>query len=68
MTEYYERLAAFLSELAATKDGGPIPPDPTYIRDAINLLISEGYFTEADLKRQALRDYDVIIHDRFFIR
>lgn len=65
---YYQRIAAFLSEYTERKaDGGPIPPDPVYIVDAISLLISEGMFTKDELKLAALEKYDVIIPDRFFL-
>ena len=65
---YYQRIAAFLSEyVEMTADGGPIPPDPVYIVDAISLLISEGMFTKDELKLEALEKYDVIIPDRFFL-
>lgn len=64
---YYQRIAAFLSEyVERTADGGPIPPDPVYIMDAISLLISEGAFTKYDMKLEALEKYDVIIPDRYF--
>lgn len=68
MGSYYQRIAAFLSEYTErTADGGPIPPDPVYIRDAISQLISGGWFTKEELKQEALEKYDVIIPDRMFL-
>ena len=64
----YDRVASFLSEYASTDAGCVIPPDLVYIADAISLLISEGIFTEATMKMAALKMYDVVIPDRFFIR
>ena len=65
---YYQRIAAFLScYTKLQRDGGPIPPDPVYIRDAISQLISGGWFTKEELKREALEKYDVIIPDRMFM-
>lgn len=63
-----DRIASFLSEYAELAAGGRIPPDPVHIADAINLLISTGFFTEDTMKAEALKEYDVVIPDRFFIR
>lgn len=63
-----DRIASFLSEYCTTDAGCIIPPDPVYIADAISLLISEGIFTESSMKMAALKMYDVVIPDRFFIR
>lgn len=65
---YYERIAAFLSDYMEMNPGhDPIPPDPIYITDAISMMTSEYGFTKAELKREALEKYDVIIADRFFL-
>lgn len=63
---YYQRIAAFLSEYAYY-DGQEVPPNPAAIRDTIATLLELGIFrSKTDLQRAALRDYDVIIGDRFF--
>lgn len=65
---YYQRIAAFLSCYAELRQGGgPIPPNPLYIRDAISMLISEQGFTREQLQREALEKFDVIIPDRMFM-
>lgn len=68
MMSYYQRIAAFLSEYVCYEGGEAVPPNPVAIRDAIAALLQLGVFdTKAELQRAALRDYDVIIGDRFFL-
>lgn len=63
---FYERLAAYLSELVVTTDGQPIPPNPVSITTVIGLLINSGQLTPAEMRREALEKYDVIIPDHYF--
>ena len=65
---FYERLAAYLSERVATTDGRPIPPNPVAITTVIALLINSGQLTPADMRREALEKYDVIIPDHYFTK
>lgn len=62
---YYERISAFVSDYLQTVDGSPIPPDPRYIVAALKMLIKMGLPKE-EIKRRAVRDYDVIIREDLF--
>lgn len=63
---FYERLACFLSQFAELENGDPIPEDPLYIRDAINLLLTEGIPKEK-IRQEALIQYGVYIPDDYFM-
>lgn len=63
---YYSRIAAFLSEYVQMGDGGPVPPDPAYIRAALTVLVEDEVFSIEEIKRYALQDYDVIIREDLF--
>lgn len=56
-----QRLAAFLSQYARDKDGGVIPPELAYVKDAIALLIDEEVMTAEEIRREALEEFDVIV-------
>lgn len=64
---FYKRLAAYLSQYVATEDGGELPPNPVYLRDAIHLLTYCGPFTKEQLRSEALEMYDVIIPEDYFM-
>ena len=62
MNDQLCRLASFLSEYCQTIEGCPIlPPDPAYLKCAVEALIKENIFTPDDLKKKAIADYSVII-------
>lgn len=63
---YYARIADFLSQYSTTAEGDRIPPNPIYIRSAIEVLINERIFTKEELKQEAIRTHDVIIRDDLF--
>ncbi len=56
-----QRLAAFLSQYARDKDGGVIPPESAYVKDAIRLLIDEEVLTAEEIRREALEEFGVIV-------
>lgn len=64
---FYKRVAAYLSQYVAAEDGGELPPNPVYIRDAISLLISNGTLSKEQMQSEALEMFDVVIPDRFFM-
>lgn len=61
------RIAAFLSEYTEADGCLPIPPNPVYIRDAIHVMVTQLGWTEAGIRRQALKDYNVMIPDDCFL-
>lgn len=64
---YYEMIAEFLSEYMHTDGGGMIPADPKTIQGGLFLLLASGW-TEKEIKREAIRKYNVIIRDDLFPR
>ena len=56
-----QRLAAFLSQYARSRDGGVIPPETAYVKAAIRLLIDEEVMTAEEIRREALKEFGVIV-------
>ena len=66
MTEQSFRIGAFLSQYVNPAYDGQTLTDPAVQRDAITLLIEENVMKKEQIKREAVRDYDVIIPDCLF--
>ena len=68
MTEQSFRIGAFLSQYVNPAYDGQTLTEPAVQRDAIALLIEENVMSADQIRREALRDYDVIIPDYLFPR
>lgn len=67
MSEQLELIAHFLSKYVTPKSGGlSLPADPTYIKNAIHLLIKEKVMTADEIRREILEEQSVIIPYDFF--
>lgn len=61
------RIATFLSQYVNRADGGTVlPPDPAFIKSAIKVLIDNKVMTAEQIRREALKEYLVIIPYDFF--
>lgn len=54
-------IAAFLSQYLEANNGMLIPPDEAYIMDGISVLLEENIMTLDELRREALKDFNVIV-------
>ena len=63
---YYETVAAYLNRYR-NDIGFNVSPSPVWIREAISLLIYKGILTADEMKREALKDFDVVLADRLFL-
>ena len=60
--EQLQLVAAWISQYVTPTDGGlMIPADPRFLKDGIQLLIEGGVMTPEEIRREALKDYGVII-------
>lgn len=71
MDDYYKKVTAFLEEYLNFKKPDCYTPDGvlslTYIKEGMNMLISEKVFiSKKDIKQQALKDYRIILSDDLF--
>ena len=64
---YYEMIAAFINDHVRPINGGMIPPDPRAIQGGLLALLACGW-TKEGIKREAIREYSVIIRDDLFPR
>ena len=62
--DYRNKIADFISEYIDTINGGKYTDDDV-IRQSIKILIAEKVFTVDGLRRQALKDYEIIIPENF---
>lgn len=66
-SEQDDRIAHFLSVYVYDgKTGGCLPPFPPYIKDAIDVILSAGVMTQDELRREALKGWNVIIPADYF--
>lgn len=63
--EMLYRICNFLNQFVWV-EGGLLKPEPAHIRDAIKLLIAENVMSKDEMRKEALRDYLVIIPNDFF--
>ena len=68
MMSYYQKLAAFLEEFMSERNAVVLPSNPFALAVVIRMLISLGVTTPEELRREALRRYDIIIRDEMFQR
>lgn len=62
-----DRIAHFLSiYVIDANTGGVLPAHPAYIKDAIGLILDKGVMTEKEMKREALKDWNVIIPAAYY--
>ena len=59
------RICNFLNQFVWV-EGGLLRPDPNHIKAAIKLLIEKQVMSKDEMRKEALRDYLVIIPDEFF--
>ena len=64
---YYEMIAAFICDHIRPINGGLIPPNPRAIQSGLFMMLAAGW-TQEDVKREAIREYNVIIRDDLFPR
>ena len=64
---YYEKVAAYLDQYRYDLDWDLVPPSPIWIREAISVLIYKDVLTKDEMKREALRDFDVVLADNLFL-
>lgn len=62
--EYRKRMADFISEYIDIKNGGKYEED-IIIKASIEMLITENVFTVDGMRKQALKDYSIIIPKKF---
>ena len=66
MDEQLKRIAYFLSQYVHC-NGGPIPwDDVEVIKDAVSIVLEDEVMTVDEMRREALKEYDVIIPWNFF--
>jgi len=67
MMEQLKRIAAFLNQYVQPNEGSAIlPANETYIKAAIEVLITDGVMTAEEIKAEALEEYSVIIPFHLF--
>lgn len=65
--DFRERLGEFIDGYITCSDGHPIPRNIPYFRDALKLIISEGFFRdEEELRKACLREKLIIIPNFLF--
>ncbi len=64
-SEANQRITAFLSQFVHLS-GSLVPPDESYIKDAIQVIIENEVMTKEELRLEAITDYSVIIPEDFF--
>ena len=64
---YYEMIAEFICEHIRPINGALIPPNPRAIQSGLFMMLAAGW-TQEDIKREAIREYNVIIRDDLFPR
>lgn len=62
--DFRNKLAAFISEYIDTINGGKYTDDDV-IRQSIKILITENVFTVNGLRKQAIKDYQILIPESF---
>lgn len=62
--DFRNKLAGFISEYIDTINGGKYT-DNDVIRQSIKILITENVFTVESLRKQALKDYQILIPKSF---
>ena len=61
-----KRIAAFLNQYVNC-DGYPtLPENEVFVKDAISVLVEQNVMSVSEIRREALRDYDVIIPWDYF--
>jgi len=66
MDEQLKRIAYFLSQYVHC-NGGPLPwDDIEVIKDAVAIVLNDEVMTVDEMRREALKEYDVIIPWDFF--
>lgn len=60
--EQLKRIAAFLNQYVQPNEGSAIlPADENYIKEAIEMLITDEIMTAEEIRAEALEEYDVIV-------
>ncbi len=62
--DFRNKLAAFISEYIDTINGGKHTDDDV-IRQSIKILITENVFTVESLRKQAIKDFQILIPASF---
>lgn len=66
--EYRKRIAKFLSEYIDINDCKYGYGDDEVIRQGIKILIESGAFTADELRKTAIKDYNIVITKQFINR
>lgn len=61
MDDQIERIAAFLRQYVEYDGGLLLPADREAIKDAVSLMIENKIMSVDEMRREALREYNVII-------
>lgn len=68
MNEQNERICRFLSRYVEIQGGGLLPSDERFLKDGIMQLIDNCIMTKDEIKREALREYNVIVPEHLFAK
>lgn len=66
MNEQNERICRFLSQYVEIQGGELLPSDEEYLKDGITPLSINSAMTKDEIRREALREYNVIVPEHLF--